>query len=86
MINVLNFINSDWGKIESIRPVVSLLEPIDRREGSGELISQWAGAVLPSRTEEGRIEATDPWTVISPDSQWQAQFGVRVTFGGDPGR
>jgi hypothetical protein len=78
IINVLNLVNSEWGKIETIRPVVSLIEPLNRRPTA--LISGWAGGVLPARDEEGRLVPSNPWSVATPDSQWQAQFGVRVTF------
>lgn len=84
MINFLNLLNSSWGNIESIRPVVSLLEPVGRGSGliSGvqELKSRWAGAVLPSRSDDGRLLPSDPWSVVSPASQWQAQFGLRITL------
>jgi hypothetical protein len=86
MINVLNLVNSNWGAIYSIQPNVALLEPVRVGCRIGPLSrcamnANWAGAVLPGRTEDGRLQSTDPWSVISPDSQWQAQFGVRVTFG-----
>ena len=84
LINVLNLVRPGWGRIETIRPVVSLLEPVGRTCSDPTrcaLVSQWAGAVLPSRTEGGKLVPLDPWSVLSPDSQWQAQFGLRVTFG-----
>jgi Carboxypeptidase regulatory-like domain len=86
MINVLNLVNSNWGAIYSIQPNVALLEPVRVGCRIGPLSrcamnANWAGAVLPGRTEDGRLQSTDPWSVVSPDSQWQAQFGVRVTFG-----
>ena len=85
MINLLNLINHDWGNIESIRPVVSLLEPISRAEvrdpAIGTLRSDWAGAVLPFRDADGSLRASEPWSTLTPDSQWQAQFGLRVTMG-----
>lgn len=81
LINVLNLMNRDWGNIESINPVVSLIEPLGRAEGSGVLQSAWAGAVLPQRDAGGTLRASDPWAIVTPDSQWQAQFGIRVTFG-----
>jgi hypothetical protein len=86
MINLLNFINSDWGAIQSIRSNVPLLEPSGRAQSFGEvgeLFSRWAGGALPSRDQEGRLVPPDPWSVLTPDSQWQAQFGIRVTLGGN---
>ena len=82
LINVLNLMNRDWGNIDAINPVVSLLEPLGRAEGSGVLQSGWAGAVLPFRADDGTLQASDPWSIVTPDSQWQAQFGIRVTLGG----
>jgi hypothetical protein len=85
LINVLNLINPDWGTVQSIRPIVTLIEPVARRECRtcvGELVSQWAAGILPIRTDEGGLRPTDPWSVVSPDSQWQAQFGMRLSFGG----
>ncbi len=87
MINVLNLINSRWGTIQSIRSNVPLLEPADRAEslGSipGELFSRWAGGALPARDSNGRLVPPEPWSVLTPDSQWQAQLGVRIIFGGN---
>ncbi len=81
LINVLNLLNRDWGNIDTINPVVSLIEPLRRAEQSRVIQSGWAGAVLPSRGDDGALRASDPWATLTPDSQWQAQFGVRVTFG-----
>lgn len=79
LINVLNLLDGTWGTVESIRPAVPLFEEC---KGCETLAVTWGGAVLTSRNEDGRLIPTDPWNVVSPDSQWQAQFGVRVTFGG----
>jgi hypothetical protein len=79
IINLLNLVNTEWGTVESIAPVATLLQPRGwRMQG---LVSQWSGGVLPRRDAEGRLVASEPWSVLTPDSQWQAQFGVRVTFG-----
>jgi hypothetical protein len=86
LINVLNLINSDWGRIQSIRPVATLLDV--RRSivlgNPGDPVAQWGGPLLPQEDAEGEtaILPADPWNVVSPDSQWQMQFGARVTFGG----
>ncbi len=83
MINVLNLMDSDRGLVRSMRPVSSLLEPLERLiPGNGELMSEWAGGILPFRDDDGQLVIPEPWSVVSPESQWQAQFGVRVTFGG----
>lgn len=86
LINVLNLINGDWGRVESIRSVVPIIETIGRREaptpGSvGTLLSRWGGTVLSGQDGDGRLVVPDPWSLRTPDSQWQAQFGVRVTLG-----
>lgn len=81
LINVLNAVNRNWGTIQSIQPTVALIEPVRRPCRSCDLYSQWSGAVLPKRGEDGGLQPTAPWSIVSPDSQWQAQFGVRVTFG-----
>ena len=85
LINVLNMINGEWGRLESIRSVVPLFEANDCGGGftndCGNRLLRWGGAALPIRGDEG-VTVADPWDVLSPDSQWQAQFGVRVTFGG----
>jgi hypothetical protein len=81
VINVLNALNSDWGRIQAIQPIVTLLEPIGRTTA---LNSRWSGGVLPSEAGDGKLTATDPWTPMTPDSQWQLQFGARITL--DQGR
>ena len=84
LINVLNAINRDWGNIETVRSNVALIG-LDRESGGfgtvGNLNASWAGAVLPNRDADGALRPTDPWSIRSPDSQWQAQFGLRVTIG-----
>lgn len=85
MINLLSLFDPEWGRVQSIRSVVPLLEPVGRAPsfgGPGELYSRWAGGALPAQDAEGNVAAPEPWSVLTPDSQWQAQFGVRVTFGG----
>lgn len=84
LINILNLMNGDWGRVETVSPLVPLIEPVRRQQCInciGALVSRWAGGALPSRDEDGSLKAADPWSIRSPDSQWQAQFGIRVTFG-----
>ena len=84
LINFLNLLNGTWGRVESVRPVIPVIEPVSRTDARppqvGTLISRWSGAIIP--TEDGSVRVADPWSIQTPDSQWQAQFGVRVTFGG----
>jgi hypothetical protein len=81
VINLLSLANAEWGKVEKTQPVVPLLD-LCRFNCQGGALASWGGAVLPERDEEGRLRPTEPWTVITPDSQWQMQLGARVTFGG----
>lgn len=82
MINVLNLLDSNWGLAKSTGPTSSLLKPFERNPLTGELLSDWAGGILPFRNEAGDFVTPEPWSVVSPASQWQAQLGMRVTFGG----
>ncbi len=79
VVNVLNLVNGQWGRIESIRPIAPVLEEcID----CGSRVVRWGGAVLPQRGDDGELRVDEPWNVLSPESQWQIQVGARVTFGG----
>jgi hypothetical protein len=82
LVNLLNLFDSRWGLVKSIGPTASLLEPYERVPSTGELLSDWAGGILPFQDERGNLVTPEPWSVVSPDSQWQAQLGVQVTFGG----
>lgn len=85
LINVLNLIGSDLGLVEAIPPAVPLLDACTPQKAgcpAGDFIPFWGSAVLPTRTDEGQVRPAPPWNVLSPDSQWQMQFGARVTFGG----
>ena len=86
MLNLLNLLNDDWGLVHTVNPIVPMLR-VDR-----------AGANDPTRTEpgilrafytgpraragDGSLKAALPTVPSVPNSQWQAQLGVRVTFGG----
>jgi len=82
LINVLNLVSHDRGLIRTIAPTSSLLQPVERAQGTGELLSEWTGGLLPFRDEQGSVRIPQPWSVASPDSQWQVQLGIRVAFGG----
>ena len=79
LINVLNVLNSEWGTVQTIRPVLPLLEECSDC-GEGVLV-KWGSSVLTARDEDERLRAADPWHVVSPDSQWQLQFGLHMTLG-----
>jgi hypothetical protein len=80
IINVLNLLNSEWGLVKTIPPVSSLLQPYERLPVLNELVSDWAAGLLPFRDEKGELVTPEPWTIASPESQWQAQFGIRVNW------
>lgn len=82
LVNVLNLLDRQMGLIHTIRPVSPLLQPFQRSPFTGELLSEWAGGLLPLRDPAGNLVTPQPWTVSAPASQWQAQLGVRVTLGG----
>lgn len=84
VINFLSVLDGEWGRVQQTQPVVPLLELCQVGcELRGPLPASWGGAVLPQRDDEGHLQPSDPWTVVTPDSQWQVQFGARVTFGGN---
>ncbi len=78
LVNLLNLLNGDWGHQRTIRSVAPLLD----RAISPSQVVQWGGASLPVRDSSGDVQLAEPWNTRSPASQWQAQFGVRITFGG----
>jgi hypothetical protein len=82
VVNVLNLLDGDGGLVQTIGSTASLLEPFRRVPLTGELLSDWAGGLLPFRNQAGETVTPEPWTAASPASQWQVQFGVRVTLGG----
>lgn len=82
VINLLNLMNSDWGLVRTIPATAALIRPLQRTLGSDELISEWAGGLFPFRGDDGELITPEPWSLATPASQWQAQFGLRVTLGG----
>lgn len=88
LLNVLNFLNADWGRVETMNQVVQLISA-DERECTGvvavcipqpsdPLQARYVGPL--ERVEDGGIRAALPTTFAVPASLWQAQIGVRVTF------
>ncbi len=86
-VNVLNLVNPEWGRIETVRPVVPLLDFVERSEAGsvldpgqgGRMVNRWSGASF--RDAEGRLQPTQPWTSVPNRSQWQVQLGVRMELG-----
>jgi hypothetical protein len=82
LVNVLNLLDADRGLVRTIPASSSLLQPTERTRGTGDLFMQWIAGLLPLRDEAGTQRIPEPWSVASPESQWQAQIGVRVSLGG----
>jgi len=80
MLNVLNFLDSEWGLVERTNPIVRVVR-IDGRLGAvsqGDLLARYSG---PIRTgADGGRRARLPTLPGVPDSQWQAQLGLRIRF------
>jgi hypothetical protein len=88
VLNLLNLLNDDWGHVLTVNPIVPMLR-VDRH-GANDPLSTEIGILRafytgPRAVEgDGSLKAAQPTVVSVPTSQWQAQLGVRVTFG--PGR
>lgn len=82
LVNVLNLLHSDWGLVKTIPAVSSVLRASGWIAPTAEILSEWDAGILPFRDAKGRLVIPEPWSVVSPDSQWQVQFGLRLTFGG----
>ncbi len=89
MLNLLNFVNDEWGHVERGNPVIQVLRLDGRREDDPEPFSPapepddplQAVFVGPVRGGiDGGIVATRPTFPRVESSQWQAQFGIRVSF------
>ena len=83
LINVLNFVNHDWGQIRVTPSTVALLEATQRAECLGcigDLLASWGGGVLPVRGSENVLRSAPAWVTATPASQWQVQFGARVRW------
>jgi hypothetical protein len=86
LMNALNLLNSDWGHVYRAPPTV----PVLAHEGRGDGMRGGASGtdplvplfyVGPTRLNAaGVIEAAPGYSAIFPESQWQAQLGVRVFF------
>ncbi len=83
IVNVLNLLNSSWGRIYTVRTVTPLLDLLGRAESMDParawILTRWSGASY--RDGQGSLHPTDPWYASTPDSQWQIQLGARVTVG-----
>ncbi len=89
LLNLLNLLNDDWGRVETITdPTVPLLRFGGRVNESGEMrppIAEDPMQVVyagPARLDPqtGLARAALPYSPAVPGSQWQAQLGLRVSF------
>jgi carboxypeptidase family protein len=80
LINLLNFVNSDWGLVRRAPSTIPVLESVVRDPLTQILYAGWAGGVSTTRDSNGEVLALDPFTTASPASQWQAQLGLKVTW------
>lgn len=85
LLNVLNLLNSEWGRVWEVDPLVPILGITTRAEQGldGPLprsapILGYTGGV--TRDAEGQVRPVLPHNLIVPASQWQAQIGLRVSF------
>jgi len=85
MLNVLNFLNSDWGRVERANPTVQILRvdgreppPLGGEPEAQDLLVRYAGPI--EVTDSGGRRAVRPLVASVPDSQWQAQLGLRIRF------
>ncbi len=84
LLNLLSLINAEWGRVEKTRPQVPLIE-LCELECNGFVApfpGRWAGPLVPDADAVGGLAPIDPWTVVTPESQWRIQVGAKVTFGG----
>jgi hypothetical protein len=90
VVNALNLLNSEWGRVTDVAPRIPVLALGDRRE---ELSSGFPPTVDPrSRAtvryvgpverdpETGKLRAALPGVVLGAESQWQAQLGLQIFF------
>jgi hypothetical protein len=87
VINALNLLNSDWGRVYDVPSLVPVLVQDDRMERQ-----PLSGAIIPTsraslryvggveRNAEGQMRATLPHVLVIPESQWQAQVGIQFFF------
>ncbi|HYR10758.1 MAG TPA: hypothetical protein VEQ60_23470, partial [Longimicrobium sp.] len=90
LINVLNLLNSDWGQVVEVAPLVPVLGLDNRRakllpgppvvsDPRSAALVRYVGPVERD-PETGKLRATLPGIVSVPESQWQAQIGLQISF------
>jgi len=86
MLNVLNLLNDEWGRVVHVPPLVPVLALAQRQTRPIGIIIpdsrpglRYVGPVVRDE-EEGRARAGLPHTYLVPESQWQAQVGIKISF------
>ncbi|HEU4882107.1 MAG TPA: hypothetical protein VFT45_07680, partial [Longimicrobium sp.] len=90
VVNALNLLNSEWGRVVEVAPRVPVLALGPQREGvipgNPPTVDRLSRATvryvgpLARDPETGALRAALPGIVLGPESQWQAQVGVQVSF------
>ncbi|HEV3050627.1 MAG TPA: hypothetical protein VGX50_09975, partial [Longimicrobium sp.] len=87
VINALNLLNSDWGRVYDVPSLVPVLTQGERMERVGidnvivptsRASLRYVGGV--ERDAAGLLRATLPHVLVIPESQWQAQVGIQFYF------
>jgi hypothetical protein len=87
VINALNLLNSEWGRVYDVPNLVPVLVQDERMErvGTANVIVPTSRASLRyvggvERDADGKMRATLPHVLVIPESQWQAQVGIQFYF------
>ena len=87
VINALNLLNSEWGRVYEVPNLVPVLVQDERMErvGTANVIVPTSRASLRyvggvERDADGKMRATLPHVLVIPESQWQAQVGIQFYF------
>ena len=70
MLNVLNFVNNDWGRLVFVPNVVN----------SSFSLLDFKGIVNETPTYQFNVTDTTPWVTDTQNSRWRAQLGVALDF------
>ncbi|MDE2664204.1 MAG: carboxypeptidase regulatory-like domain-containing protein [Gemmatimonadota bacterium] len=89
VLNVLNLVDSAWGHVQTVNPIVRLLSVEDRIEDDFDLTNMTPEPDDPLRAryagplqfgDTGGVRAAVPYLPQIGASQWQAQFGIAIRF------
>ncbi len=82
LLNVLNMVQSSWGRFEDVAsqlPILTFVEfPPEQVGGPPRHGLAFVGPV--ERDSAGEVRPLSPYTLDSVASRWQAQLGVRIRF------